>query len=526
MNIGASWPMPEMARVRVLEMQTKLHRWARADGTRRFDDLFNLIYDPAFLVVAWDRVSGNAGARSAGVDGQTVRDIKRRRGVEAFLSDVRASSKDRSFRPVEVRERMIPKGGGKLRRLGIPTVADRVVQAAVKLVLEPIFEADFKPCSYGFPPRRRPHDAIAEIQMLATHGYAWVLEADIEACFDNIDHPALLDRVRSRIGDKRVVGLVKAFLKAGILGEDQVRRDTTSGTPQGGILSPLLSNIALSVIDEHFAETWQNDMGSRVDRSRRRRHGQPCYRLIRYADDFCVVVNGTADHAQALRDDVAGLLAPMGLRLSEAKTGVVHIDQGFDFLGFRIQRHPKEGDGHQYVYTYPAKKALASIKRKVKTITRQGTHHPLGEILRQLRLVLRGWCNYFRHGVSSRTFGYLAHYTWTRVVRWLRRKHPKVNWKTLRHRWLCGYRRWWPTDGQQELFDPSTVPIIRYRYRGAQIPTPWDQPAPIPAATCRHMWRAGCAETRTSGSGSGNRKTCQRKQARRPVPDFTTPTRP
>jgi len=162
-----------------------------------------------------------------------VRDIERRRGAPAFLDDLRGQLKARTFQPVAVKERMIPKGGGKLRRLGIPTVADRVVQAALKLVLEPIFEADFKPCSYGFRPRRRPHDAIAEIHNLASNSYEWVLEADITACFDEIDHVALMDRVRRRIADKRVLALVKAFLKAGILSEDQVTRDTNARHPAG-----------------------------------------------------------------------------------------------------------------------------------------------------------------------------------------------------------------------------------------------------------------------------------------------------
>jgi len=283
-NTGASWPTPSVARQRVLEMQTKLHQWASADAQRRFDDLFNLVHDPAFLVVAWSRVRGNKGARSAGVDGQTARDIDQQRRAAAFLNDLRAELKARTFRPMPVRERMIPKPGGKQRRLGIPTTRDWVVQASLKLVLEPIFEADFKPCSYGFRPGRRPHDAIAEVHMVASNRYQWVLEADIEACFDNIDHAALLGRVRQRIGDKRVVTLVKAFLKSGILSEDAVTRDTKAGTPQGGILSPLLANIALSIIDEHFADAWQTSMASRHDRQRRRRHGHATYRLVRYAD--------------------------------------------------------------------------------------------------------------------------------------------------------------------------------------------------------------------------------------------------
>jgi RNA-directed DNA polymerase len=479
-NIGAPWPSLVEAKARVLGMQTKLHQWASADEDRRFDDLFNLVYDPAFLVVAWSRVRGNKGARSAGVDGQTARYIEQQRGAAAFLDDLRADLKARTFRPLPVRQRSIPKPDGRTRRLGIPTTRDRVVQASLKLVLEPIFEADFKPCSYGFRPGRRPHDAIAEVHMFASNHYQWVLEADIEACFDNIDHRALLERVRRRVADRRVVGLVKAFLKSGILSEDAVTRDTNAGTPQGGILSPLLANVALSVLDEYFTEAWQTMMASRTQRATRRNHGHATYRLVRYADDFVVLVAGSRDHAEQLRGVVEEVLAPMGLRLSEAKTGVVHIDEGFDFLGFRIRRDIKEGTKKAYVYTYPSKKALASITRKVKTVTRQGTNNPLSSLLRQLNAVLRGWTNYFRHGVSKATFGYLRHYTWWRAVRWLRRKHRRLGWKKVRARFLRYDGKTWVTDGVTELFDPAAVAVTRYRYRG-DIPTPWEQRTDQPA---------------------------------------------
>jgi RNA-directed DNA polymerase len=251
-NTDASWPTPQEAAARVLEIQAKLHRWATDDPHRRFDDLFNLVCDPAFLAVAWGRVRGNRGARSAGVDGVVARSLDA--GGMAHLQRLREDLKARQFAPLPVRERMIPKASGKRRRLGIPTVRDRIVQGALKLVLEPIFEADFKPCSYGFRPRRRAQDAIAEIHNFATNSYEWVLEGDISDCFDEIEHTALLDRVRARIGDRRVLGLVKAFLKAGVLTEEHTRRDTTSGTPQGGILSPLLANVALSALDERFME--------------------------------------------------------------------------------------------------------------------------------------------------------------------------------------------------------------------------------------------------------------------------------
>src|SRR6266540_2584354 len=210
------------AELRVLKIQTKLHRWAREEPHRRFDDLFNLVADPAFLLVAWDRVRGNKGARTAGVDGQT---------------------------------------------------AD-YVQAALKLVLEPIWEADFLPCSYGFRPGRRAHDAIAETVMFVTNSYEWVVEGDITACFDEISHSALMGRVRQRIGDKRVLALVKAFLKAGILTQDGTLRDSRTGAPQGGILSPLLSNVALSVLDEHIAQIPGGPSSTTVERAKRKRHGQ------------------------------------------------------------------------------------------------------------------------------------------------------------------------------------------------------------------------------------------------------------
>jgi RNA-directed DNA polymerase len=186
-------------------MQAKLHRWAAADPGSRFDDLFNFVYDPATLIVAFDRVAGNTGARTAGVDGLTVTDVEQRIGVPGFLDDLRAQLKQGTFRPLPVRERKIPKpgGSGKVRSLGIPTVTDRVVQAALKLVLQPIFEADFEPVSYGFRPKRRAHDAIAEIHYYGTRGYRWVLDADIEACFDSISHSALMDRVRAREPDVR-----------------------------------------------------------------------------------------------------------------------------------------------------------------------------------------------------------------------------------------------------------------------------------------------------------------------------------
>ena len=237
-NTGAAgWPGPVTAFFAVQRMQTKLHRWAGEDPSRRFGDLHNLVYDPAFLVHAWERVSTNKGAKTAGIDKATAATIENWVGVGAFLGQIRDSLKSGEFRPAEVRQVMIPKGRntGKFRKLGIPTVTDRVVQASLKAVLEPIFEADFKPCSYGFRPNRRPQDAIAEIHQLSSgrSDDHWVLEADIKACFDEISHTALMGRLRVRIKDKRVCGLVKAFLKSGILTELGDREESLTGTRKG-----------------------------------------------------------------------------------------------------------------------------------------------------------------------------------------------------------------------------------------------------------------------------------------------------
>jgi RNA-directed DNA polymerase len=464
-------------RRRVSEIQAKLHRWAAADPGRRFDDLFNFVCDPATLIVAFDRVAGNTGSRTAGVDGLTVAHVEEQIGVPGFLDDLRAQLKTGTFRPLPVRERKIPKpgGSGKVRSLGIPTVADRVVQAALKLVLEPIFEADFEPVSYGFRPMRRAHDAIAEIHRFGTHGYRWVLDADIEACFDSIDHAALMDRVRRRVKDKRVLLLVKAFLKAGILTELGESKDTYTGTPQGGILSPLLANIALAVLDEHLHRQWKPDreMGTASRRVRRRRKGLPNWRVVRYADDFVVLVHGTRADVEALREDVADVLQPLGLRLSPAKTQVVHMSDGFDFLGFHIQWKRKRGTNKWHVYTFIADRPIRSLKAKVRALTNRTSQQNPRDVLIRLNQIMRGWANYFKHAVAKHTFHALHHFVWWRVIRWLRTLH-RWRWKDVRRRFTTPDGRWKPiTADGTELFDLEAVPVTRYRYRGNTIPTLW-----------------------------------------------------
>ncbi|MCX4605866.1 group II intron reverse transcriptase/maturase [Streptomyces anulatus] len=477
-NAGALLEVvPLGPRQRVSEMQAKLNRWAVADPGRRFDDLFNLVHDPATLIVAFDRVAGNRGARTAGVDDLTVADVEERIGVPGFLDDLRTQLKTGAFRALPVREKKIPKpgGSGKVRRLGIPVIADRVVQAALKLVLEPIFEADFRPVSYGFRPNRRAQDAIAEIHFFGTRGYRWVLDADIQACFDDIEHAPLMDRVRSRIKDKRVLALVKAFLKAGVLTELGELQDTHTGTPQGGVISPLLANIALSVLDEHVHGSWEPDgeLGTQKRRERRRLKHLPNWRIVRYADDFVILVHGTEQDTEALHEEIAHALAPMGLRLSPAKTRVVHMSEGFDFLGFRIQWRRKQGTNKWYVYTFVAQRPLRSLKAKIRALTHKTSQQELSYVLTSLNMVMRGWANYFRHAVAKNTFSMLDNFTWWRIIRMLRERHHWT-WADVRRRFTTASGRWLPiTAGDIELRKISEIRVTRYRYRSKSIPTPW-----------------------------------------------------
>jgi RNA-directed DNA polymerase len=457
-------------------MQAKLHRWAVADPGRRFDDLYNFVYDLATLREAYWRVAGNRGANTPGVDGMTVALVEERIGVPEFLDDLRAQLRQGTFAPLPVRERLIPKpgGSGKLRKLGIPGVADKVVQAALKLVLEPIFEAGFEPASYGFRPKRRAHDAIAEIHHFGTLGYRWVLDADVEAAFDNLSHSFVMGRVRARVKDKRVLALVKAFLKAGVLTEFGEHRETLTGTPQGGILSPLIFNIALTALDEHVMAPWKpgGSMSTPGKRFYRRSKGHPTWRIIRYADDFVILVHGSREDTEALREDVTRALEPMGLRLSPAKTQVVHMGDGFDFLGFRIRWKRKRGTGKWYVYTFIADRPVRALRAKIRALTHKTSQWSLASVLTRLGQIMRGWASYFRHAVAKNTFSKLDDFTFWRLARMLKTRHG-WNWGQLRRHLTAASGRWQIAADGVEFFRIEKVAVSRYTYRGNKIPAPW-----------------------------------------------------
>src|SRR5215216_3636438 len=265
--------------------------------------------------------------------------------------------------------------------------------------------------------------------------YEWVIETDIEACFRPPSTLLIGDDVRRRIADKRVLALVRAFLKAGLMSETGRLERTVTGTPQGGIASPLLANIALSALDRHYQADWQEMSRSPGRRQHLQRSGHPTYRLVRYADDLVLLARGTREQAQALLDQLAGRVQALGLQLKSEKTAITHIDKGFLFLGQRIVRRPQGSKRH--VYTFVSNEALASIRRKVKALTgRSTTNLALSELIAALNPVLRGWANYFRHAAAKRTLDYLGYYAWWRVGRWLRKKHPRLTWKQIKRRYV------------------------------------------------------------------------------------------
>jgi RNA-directed DNA polymerase len=461
----------KLAEERVLGWQTKLHRWAAEDEQARFGDLFNLVCDPATLLVAWERVKRNRGSRTAGVDGQTRARVEQM-GVEGVLAKLRQELKDGTYRPLPARERLIPKRSGKLRSLGISSVRDRIVQTAAKLVLEPIFEADFCPTSYGFRPGRRAQDAIEQVRFFinAPRSYEWVIEGDVEDCFGSIHHGLLMEQVRRRVTDKRVLRLIRRFLAAGIMREHGSLAATPSGTPQGSGLSPLMANIALSVLDRRFENAWAARRWH-SQRARDRAKGRPSYRMIRYADDFVVLVRGTEAQAHQVKEQTAEFMAErMRLTLSPEKTAITHVDDGFDLLGFRVKRAPWRGK-KRVAYTFPSQRALRAVMHRSKTLTNRSTANlSLDQLIHALNPILRGWANYYRHAASSRCFAYLSHYLWWRVIRWLRKKYPRLTWKQIRRR--CWGHHWTSREGTR-LAWPDEVPVTRYRYRGHRIPSPW-----------------------------------------------------
>ena len=364
----------------VLDMQRKLYRWSTADSEKRFADLFNLVCDRRMIAAAWKKLSQNQGSQTPGTDGMTRRKVEERPGgVAGFLEEIRKELRNETYKPQPVRQRLIPKPGkpGRFRPLGIPTLKDRLVQMTLKLVLEPIFEADFYPTSYGFRRGRSTHDALARIQRRLHPGNGsgpsqtrYVIEGDIKGCFDAIDHHVLMERVRRRIKDTKVLRLILAFLKADIMIEGTLRHPVT-GTPQGGIISPLLSNVYLTALDERYGrwsprprEGFEKATGRR---KADRRAGRPTFTIVRYADDFVVLVEGTLEQAEAEREALAEFLKKeLRMELSMEKTNITDVRDGFDFLGYRVTQDSARESGNRVGKLYIPKSKLRQLRYKIK----------------------------------------------------------------------------------------------------------------------------------------------------------------
>ena len=402
----------------VRALQRVLYRSAKQDPTRRFHALYDKLARSDVMWRAWVDVATNQGA--PGIDGVSIAGIAAggAESVRTFLDGLANELRSGSYRPKPLRRVHIPKPGkqGETRPLGIPALADRVIMTAAKIVLEPIFEADFSPVSFGFRPKRSAQQALEVVRQTANRGRGWVFDADIKACFDNIDHDALMGQVERRIIDGEMLKLLRSWLRAGVF-EDGVVSDSETGTPQGSPISPLLANIALHVLDE----AWEK-IGSRAGT------------LVRYCDDF-VVLCPTSERAEQARRLAETTLAPLGLQLHPDKTKIVDIrkgTEGFDFLGFHHRMvESRKRRGRYWLHKWPSPRAMASIRGKVRELTtpsRVGLE--MGVVVESLNPVLRGWGAYFRQGNSSAKFAAIDAYVHERVARLASRKYSihGVNW--------------------------------------------------------------------------------------------------
>jgi len=393
-------------KVRVL--QRTLYRAAKANPTRKFGVLYDKVCQEDVLWLAYRQVKANGGA--SGVDHQTFEHIEGKIGLDRFLSELQGRLRAKRYRPQPVRRVYIPKADGSKRPLGIPVIEDRVVQAAVKIVIEPLFEADFKDFSYGFRPRKSAHHALREIYKWINFGCVHVVDADLKSYFDTIPHDKLLLSVRSRVIDRSVVKLIGLWLTAGVMEDMQVRKETT-GTPQGGVISPLLANLYLHWLDRHWE---RKALGKRPHDAH----------IVRYADDFVILCSRAPER---YLDEARKVLDRLGLTLNAQKTRIVDVRrEPFDFLGHRFAVQPSKRTGELKTYYYPAPKAMASVKKKIREVVRVGQHRDLPVLIKeQVNPILRGWGNYFKTGNSRMHFKSIANYTTYTLCIMLRKKHKK-----------------------------------------------------------------------------------------------------
>jgi RNA-directed DNA polymerase len=405
--------------VNVGEMQRKLSLWAEQDKEHKFFDLYHLLYDKDWLRLAHDHVAQNAGSVTAGCDGidMTAFDEERESNLQRLAQELKAET----FEPYPVRRVFIPKTNGKVRPLGIPSIRDRIVQEAARMVLEPIYEAGFSQYSFGFRPNRCTMDAVKCITWSTQEHkkYFWIIEGDISSYFDTINHKKLLKLLKGRVKDKKLLRLIRKFLRAGVM-EKKLFRDTKLGTPQGGIISPLLANIYLHELDRYMKRHTEIPQKGKTER---RGRGQANYVYIRYADDFVVLANGRREEAEGLKEELCTFLKEsLSLTLSKEKTKITHLNDGFHFLGFEIIRKPGH-DGMKTKVLIPVK-AVERITEKVSRTTDKTSHQAsIDTKIQALNRIIGGWCRYYQYtSEASSTFYKIDSLTFWSLAHWIGRK--------------------------------------------------------------------------------------------------------
>jgi RNA-directed DNA polymerase len=414
-GIGVSLATPESVR----QLQRKLYVAAKQEPKRRFHQLYDKVYRADILHHAYALAKFNAGA--PGVDGVTFEYIETQ-GLEEWLEALRKELQEETYKASPVRRVMIPKPGGGERPLGIPTIRDRVAQTAAKLVLEPIFEADFEASAYAYRPRRKAEDAVREVHRLLCQGYTDVVDADLTKYFDTIPHHELMQSVAQRIVDRQMLKLIKMWLKVPVEERDERgnRRMTggkksTMGTPQGGVISPLLANIYM----QRFLRVWRE--GGKGE--------QYQARIVNYADDLVILSRGQAHKALKWTQGVMGAIK---LKLNEKKTCIRDAQkERFSFLGYSFGPERYRKDGHWYLAAQPSEEAIRQVKERVAALLRPGNQDPWEEVVARLNWVLRGWANYFRYGTRLKAYRAIDNYVYYRAADFLRRRH-KVRQRCIR----------------------------------------------------------------------------------------------